>query len=119
MVTERTFIGAEILRTFPQLVIKRSKPGIKVYKKLSQISIVVILQNKRYDEGNYYNYQSPGFSHETGHFTQLVWKSTTSVGCAQCGGRGAQWYETYVVCNYKPPGNVVSGNQFQDNVLPH
>jgi hypothetical protein len=116
---ERIFIGAEILQTFPDLVLKPSKPGIKVYIKLSQTLLLVILQNKRYDEGKHYNYNNPGFTHETGHFTQLVWKSTTSVGCARCGGRGAQWYETYVVCDYKPPGNVVSGNQFRENVLLH
>lgn len=35
-----------------------------------------------------YNFGKPtGFTEETGHFTQLVWKSTTQVGCAavNCG----------------------------------
>lgn len=30
-----------------------------------------------------YNYSAPGFSQETGVFTQLVWKASTQVGCAQ------------------------------------
>ncbi|CAG8890562.1 unnamed protein product [Penicillium egyptiacum] len=40
------------------------------------------------NEGDMYNFGKPtGFTEETGHFTQLVWKSTTQVGCAafNCG----------------------------------
>ena len=37
-----------------------------------------------------------------GHYTQLIWDSTTSVGCAQ--GRG-NWVVT--ACNYLPAGNVL------------
>lgn len=38
-----------------------------------------------------------------GHYTQMVWKNTTEVGCAKvkCDG-----YEL-VVCQYNPPGNWV------------
>lgn len=39
---------------------------------------------------------------QSGHFTQLMWDSTTSVGCAQAvNGRDVTW-----VCEYSPPGNV-------------
>ena len=33
-----------------------------------------------YAEINEYNYNNPGYSSSTGHFTQLVWKGTTSIG---------------------------------------
>ncbi|XP_077555649.1 Golgi-associated plant pathogenesis-related protein 1-like [Haemaphysalis longicornis] len=39
-----------------------------------------------------------------GHFTQLVWKETTHMGCAQARG---PTNKILVVANYWPPGNVV------------
>lgn len=40
-----------------------------------------------YNENKDFNYQSGGFGENTGHFTQVVWKSTTHLGCAinSCG----------------------------------
>jgi hypothetical protein len=37
-----------------------------------------------------YNFETGGFSGGTGHFTQLVWKGTTELGCGIAG--------MYVVC---------------------
>ncbi|ROW03632.1 hypothetical protein VPNG_07195 [Cytospora leucostoma] len=56
------------------------------------------------DEREEYDFDNPGFSEETGHFTQLVWKDTTAVGCGRrlCGERA--WY---LVCEYWPRGNVI------------
>ena len=45
-----------------------------------------------------------------GHFTQVVWVGTTSVGCASVScssglsGVGSNVGQTYHVCNYKPAG---------------
>jgi hypothetical protein len=44
-----------------------------------------------------------------GHFTQVVWKGTTSVGCAtvQCPtlqNTGSDVAPYFTVCNYKPAG---------------
>lgn len=63
------------------------------------------------DEREQFYYGDPGFSEQTGHFTQLVWKNTTAVGCGSrlCGTRG--WY---LVCEYWPRGNVIG--QFAEQV---
>jgi uncharacterized protein YkwD len=69
-----------------------------------------------YNEVKNYNYNSPGFSGSTGHFTQVVWKSTKEVGCGitTCNG-GTK----FVTCSYKDPGNMVGNNNlyFKQNVL--
>lgn len=65
-----------------------------------------------YNEVRHYNYSSPGFTSNTGHFTQLVWAETTHMGV----GRAIQGSTTYVVSNYSPPGNVQGRNNYERNV---
>jgi pathogenesis-related protein 1 len=75
--------------------------------------------NGWYSEVKNYDYSKPGFSMNTGHFTAVVWKSTTKVGCGvkTCNnlGQGVKLY----TCSYAPAGNIVSsGNTyFIQNVL--
>lgn len=73
-----------------------------------------------YNQGQNYNYQNPGFSQQTGQFTQLMWASTTTVGCGFSSGCGGQ-FPNYMVCRYTTPGNVVGGDNnnqfFIQNVL--
>lgn len=51
------------------------------------------------------------FSDDVGHFTQLVWKNTTTVGCGAANCDGIGWL---LVCEYNPAGNVIG--QFGGNV---
>ena len=36
-----------------------------------------------------------------GHYTQMVWKDTTQIGCGMASDAG----QDYLVCRYSPPGN--------------
>ena len=55
----------------------------------------------------------------TGHFTQMVWKSTRKVGCASvpCNGRHGT-PGNYLVCEYSPAGNMIAPGYFAKNVTP-
>ncbi|XP_044250931.2 uncharacterized protein, partial [Drosophila takahashii] len=63
-----------------------------------------------YNEISLYNWNYPSYSEQTGHFTQLVWKSSTELGI----GVARRGDIIYVVCNYNPSGNYE--NQFRTNV---
>nr|WP_298896328.1 CAP domain-containing protein [uncultured Altererythrobacter sp.] len=40
---------------------------------------------------------------DVGHYTQIIWRDTTRLGCGLATGGG--W--DYLVCRYSPPGNIV------------
>ena len=56
-----------------------------------------------------YDFSNPGFASGTGHFTQVVWKGSTKLGCGVSDG--------YVTCRYcETAGNWMG--EFEANVLP-
>jgi uncharacterized protein YkwD len=65
-----------------------------------------------YDEVKLYQFPDGGFSMQTGHFTQVVWRQTTQIGCGVATCNGMDIY----VCEYDPPGNV--DTMYRQNVLP-
>lgn len=75
-----------------------------------------------YDEISQYDYNNPGFSEATGHFTQVIWKDTTKLGCAYVTCNNA--WRQYTICEYSDSrGNIVGTNPktgnsfFVDNVV--
>jgi len=64
-----------------------------------------------YDEIEKYKFPDGGFSMQTGHFTQVVWRGTTQVGCGHVSCKGNDIW----VCNYDPAGNWEG--QYRENVL--
>jgi pathogenesis-related protein 1 len=63
------------------------------------------------EENYHYSSNSCDDDEVCGHYTQVVWRSTTQLGCAykHCtsgtpfGANFPEW--DFVVCNYSPPGN--------------
>jgi hypothetical protein len=49
-----------------------------------------------------YDWSNPRYQPGTGHFSQIVWKSSSKVGCAVS---KACEYKTFV-CNYNPAGKA-------------
>ncbi len=69
-----------------------------------------------YNEERNYNYATQKSTGGLiGHFTQIVWKDTTKVGCGVAQGRSNGFNRTFVVCQYSPAGNVVG--RYEANVL--
>nr|XP_006824122.1 PREDICTED: cell wall protein PRY3-like [Saccoglossus kowalevskii] len=63
-----------------------------------------------YDEIDFYNYNNPGFFSSTGHFTQVVWADSKTLGCGAVDDGTRVW----LACEYSPPGNY--NNKFSSNV---
>ncbi|XP_041918590.1 CRISP/Allergen/PR-1-like [Alosa sapidissima] len=67
-----------------------------------------------YSEIKDYDFSNPGFGSNTGHFTQVVWKSSTEVGV----GIAMVGNAVFVVGQYSPAGNISNEGYFEKNVLP-
>ena len=59
------------------------------------------------EQRDFINMPTPGFSRtgkveDVAHYTQIVWRGSTRVGCAMASSKT----DDYLVCRYSPPGNV-------------
>ena len=66
-------------------------------------------EKKHYKPGIFPNNSRTGNLEDVGHYTQLMWRDTRSVGCAVVAGR--QDLE-YLVCRYTRVGNVEGERPF-------
>lgn len=67
-----------------------------------------------YNEVSLYDFNNPGFSNATGHFTCLVWKASSSFGIGISINNTNN--SVYISLNTYPPGNIIG--RFKENVLP-
>ncbi len=49
------------------------------------------------------DFSTSGRWEDVAHYTQIIWRGTTRVGCAMASSDS----DDYLVCRYSPPGNVV------------
>ncbi|MDP1909794.1 MAG: CAP domain-containing protein [Hyphomicrobium sp.] len=61
-----------------------------------------IEEKRHFQPGTFPNVSRTGQWKDVAHYTQMIWKGTTNVGCALhvAGGRN------YLICRYSPPGNA-------------
>jgi len=61
-----------------------------------------IEEKRHFQPGTFPNVSRTGQWKDVAHYTQMIWKGTTNVGCALhvAGGRN------YLICRYTPPGNA-------------
>ena len=65
------------------------------------------------EKRDFVNGVTPAFSRtskweDVAHYTQIVWRNSTAVGCAMASNDR----DDYLVCRYSPPGNVVGERTF-------
>jgi hypothetical protein len=65
-------------------------------------------EKKDFKPGRFPNNSKTGRVEDVGHYTQLMWRSTTRVGCAVT----ENTREEFLVCRYNEGGNVVGEQPF-------
>lgn len=61
-----------------------------------------VAERRLYRAGAVPDISTTGSWHDTGHYSQIIWRRTTDVGCAVASDERNE----YLVCRYGPPGNV-------------
>lgn len=60
-------------------------------------------ERQYFKAGQFPEVSSTGKWQDVGHYTQIIWRSTTDVGCAIEAGGGFD----FLVCRYWPSGNII------------
>lgn len=62
----------------------------------------MIDEKRHFSNGSFPQVSRTGKWRDVGHYTQVIWRETTEVGCAVVPGGGNDW----LVCRYWPAGNI-------------
>jgi hypothetical protein len=76
----------------------QSRPGSR---SPEQMVGVWLAEKASFKPGVFPDVSTTGDWAQVGHYTQIIWATTTHVGCATHTGAGYDW----TVCRYTPPGN--------------
>lgn len=66
-------------------------------------------EQQNFQNGTFPNVSTTGNWSDVAHYSQIVWRSTTSVGCAGVAGSDGNYR---FVCRYSPQGNIVGQQVF-------
>jgi hypothetical protein len=61
-------------------------------------------ERREFQPGTFPEVSRSGNWQAVGHYTQMVWRTTTTLGCATASGADGL---TRLVCHYAPPGNII------------
>ena len=65
--------------------------------------------NSWYEEKSNYDYSDNSCNGVCGHYTQIIWKNSTELGCAKATYSTGKYKDyTLIVCRYNPVGNYTS-----------
>lgn len=72
------------------------------YLRESDLVGLWIAEKHHFTPGTYPNVSRTGRWNDVSHYTQMIWRGTTRVGCALHRGGG----KDFLICRYTPPGNA-------------
>ena len=82
--------------------------GTRGAYSLDEMTADWVAEKKLYRRGIFPQVSRTGHFSDVGHYTQMVWRTTTRVGCAI--HSDARW--DFLICRYSPPGNVLGHSAF-------
>ncbi|MBU3076655.1 CAP domain-containing protein [Sphingomonas quercus] len=82
--------------------------GTKGYYSPEQMVGLWLSEKRNYVDGTFPYVSRTGELEDVGHYTQIVWRSTQTVGCAVVTGR----YDQFLTCRYAEGGNVIGERAF-------
>ncbi|XP_061771723.1 GLI pathogenesis-related 2, like isoform X2 [Nerophis ophidion] len=114
----------EALRRHNELRKRHQAPPLKLSSKLNReaaryaeslASTRILKHSEDSSKGSYGENLAWASNDQLGHFTAMVWKSTTTLGV---GKAIASDGSSFVVARYFPAGNITNQGHFESNVLP-
>ena len=77
--------------------------GTRGAYRYSEMVDAWVAEKRYFKNGVTPDFSTTGNYEDVAHYTQIIWRGSTAVGCALASSAS----DDYLVCRYSPPGNVV------------